>query len=107
MERYFGALLIAAILFLTKDFRPAPSVLAEQTDSPPSVESIQPVTTESRFSEKLEQLMKDEGKSVELFTYAGNDHNISASFNTAIKRSVDFFDKYVKSSTTSSESNET
>ncbi|HLB51821.1 MAG TPA: alpha/beta fold hydrolase [Patescibacteria group bacterium] len=60
-----------------------------------------------RFSEKLEQLMKDEGKSVELFTYAGNDHNISASFNTAIKRSVDFFDKYVKSSTTSSESNET
>src|SRR3989338_11007247 len=55
MERYFGALLIAAILFLTKDFRPAPSVLAEQTDSPPSVESIQPVTTESRFSEKLEE----------------------------------------------------
>src|SRR3990167_7759503 len=49
-----------------------------------------------KFSEKLDQLMKDKGKAVELYTYARNDHNISASFNTAIKRSVDFFDKYVK-----------
>src|SRR3989344_3393829 len=57
-----------------------------------------------KFSEKLDQLMKDKGKAVELYTYAGNDHNISASFNTAIKSSVDFFNKYVKNF---SDSNET
>lgn len=56
MERYLGALLIAAILFLTKDFRPTPSVLAENTDlPPPATETLQPVTTETRFSEKLEE----------------------------------------------------
>lgn len=33
---------------------------------------------------------------VEIFYYEGNDHNISQSFNLAIQRSVDFFDKYLK-----------
>lgn len=54
MERYLGALLIATILFLTKDFRPTPSVSAESTVTP-STENLQPVTTESKFSEKLEE----------------------------------------------------
>src|SRR3989344_1371738 len=48
------------------------------------------------FSETLEKQMKAAGKTVELFTYPGDDHNISANFNTAIQHSIDFFDKYVK-----------
>lgn len=48
------------------------------------------------FSEKLAEQMKAAGKEVELYTYEGNDHNISASFNLAMQRSVEFFDKYLK-----------
>jgi len=49
-----------------------------------------------RFSQTLEGQMKDAGKVVEFFTYSGDDHNLSANFNTAMSRSVDFFDKYLK-----------
>ena len=62
MERYLGALLIAAILFLTKDFRPTPSVLAEITDQPvnqltdQALPASQPIKTQSRFSTKLEEI---------------------------------------------------
>ena len=48
------------------------------------------------FSEKLAQQLKDVGKIVELYTYSGDDHNISANFGTAARRSVEFFDKYLK-----------
>ena len=48
------------------------------------------------FSQTLEKQMKDAGKTVELFTYLGDDHNISASFNSAMQRSIGFFDKYLK-----------
>ncbi len=48
------------------------------------------------FSINLEKEIKAAGKEAELYTYPGNDHNISKSFGTAIKRSVDFFDKHVK-----------
>ena len=48
------------------------------------------------FSAKLEELLKDLGKTVELYTYEGADHNLSAPFNTAMQRSVAFFDKYLK-----------
>ncbi len=48
------------------------------------------------FSEKLEEQMKAAGKQVELYSYAGNDHNISTSFNLAMQRSTEFFDKYLK-----------
>ncbi len=48
------------------------------------------------FSEKLEQQLKDAGKTVELYTYEGDDHNIAANFNIAAERSVEFFDKYLK-----------
>lgn len=56
MERYLGALLITVILFLTKDFRPTPPVLAE-TYTPPfqTLPAAQPITTESRFSIKFEE----------------------------------------------------
>lgn len=80
MERYLGALLIAAILFLTKDFRPTPSVLAEITESPPQIELTQPVTTESRFSEKLEEQVETIPKKIvykdDLETEAGVENII-------------------------------
>ena len=49
-----------------------------------------------RFSEKLNEQMKAAGKTVELFTYVGDDHNIASNFNTAMQRSVAFFDQYLK-----------
>jgi len=48
------------------------------------------------FSEKLVQQMKNIGKEADLFTYSGDDHNLSAYFNSAMQRSVEFFNKYLK-----------
>ncbi len=48
------------------------------------------------FSLKLENLMKNAGKEVELYTYDGDDHNLSKNLFIALKRSNDFFDKYLK-----------
>ncbi len=48
------------------------------------------------FSEDLEIDLKSAGKTVELYTYPGDDHNISLNFNTAAQRSVEFFDRYLK-----------
>lgn len=48
------------------------------------------------FSQKLDEALKNSGKEVEFYTYEGDDHNISANLSTALSRSVDFFDKYVK-----------
>ena len=48
------------------------------------------------FSEQLEKQLLEAGKSVELYTYAGDDHNLSGYFNTVMQRSVAFFDEHVK-----------
>ncbi|MEK7165359.1 MAG: alpha/beta fold hydrolase [Patescibacteria group bacterium] len=48
------------------------------------------------FSQKLELLMKAAGKEVEYHEYEGDDHNLSRSFSTAMKRSVEFYDRYLK-----------
>ncbi len=48
------------------------------------------------FSQKLDQQLKEAGKTVEYYEYSGDDHDITANFNTAIQRSVEFFDRYVK-----------
>jgi len=48
------------------------------------------------FSEKLYDQLKTVGKEAELYTYQGDDHNITANFGTAMQRSVEFFDKYLK-----------
>lgn len=56
------------------------------------------VTVPLLFSEKLDTQMKEAGKVVELYTYPGDDHNITNYFGSAIQRSIDFFDKYIKSS---------
>ncbi|KKR57482.1 MAG: Dipeptidylaminopeptidase/acylaminoacyl-peptidase [Microgenomates group bacterium GW2011_GWC1_40_35] len=49
------------------------------------------------FSESLKAALEAASKTVEYYTYDGADHNISgASFNLAMQRSVEFFDKYLK-----------
>jgi len=49
-----------------------------------------------RFSETLDQELKNAGKDSELYLYSGDDHNISTSFGNAMARSIDFFDKFLK-----------
>lgn len=48
------------------------------------------------FSQTLYQQIKAVGGSVELYTYQGDNHNISSNMRTAMTRSIQFFDKYVK-----------
>ena len=49
------------------------------------------------FSENFNQAFKDEGKEIEFYSYEGADHILSGSaFNPAMKRSVEFFDRYLK-----------
>ncbi len=49
------------------------------------------------FSKNLDEMLMQAGKTVELFTYPGADHNISGnSFGVAIGRSLEFFNKYLK-----------
>lgn len=48
------------------------------------------------FSQKLEEALKKAGKIVEFYTYVGDDHNLSNNLDTALSRSVAFFDKYLK-----------
>lgn len=48
------------------------------------------------FSEKLDKVLQDAQKSVEFYSYSGNDHNLANSFNSAMSRSVTFFDSYLK-----------
>jgi len=48
------------------------------------------------FSQTLKTRMEEVGKPVELYEYEGDNHNISFNFGTAMERSIEFFDKYVK-----------
>jgi dipeptidyl aminopeptidase/acylaminoacyl peptidase len=48
------------------------------------------------FSEALNQAVLDAGGEVELYTYPGDDHNISGYFSLAMQRSIEFFDRTVK-----------
>jgi uncharacterized protein len=49
-------------------------------------------------SQKLYEEMKAAGKPVDLYTYPGDNHNISGNFTTAMQRTIALFDKYVKGS---------
>ena len=51
------------------------------------------------YSETLYQQIQEAGKSVELYTYAGDNHNISNNFGLAMQRSLAFMDRYVKGAT--------
>lgn len=49
------------------------------------------------FAEHLRDTLKQNGKTVEYFTYDGADHNLSSpAFELAMQRSIEFFDKYLK-----------
>lgn len=48
------------------------------------------------FSEDLASDLEGIGKAVEIYIYPNDDHNLSNNFTTAINRSVEFFDKYLK-----------
>lgn len=50
------------------------------------------------FSERLDEAMRKAGKTVELYPYEGDDHNLSGNLGIALQRSVEFFDTYVKGS---------
>ncbi len=49
-------------------------------------------------SQTLYAEMQAAGKPVELYTYPGDNHNISKNFAKAMQRTIAFFDKYVKGS---------
>jgi len=48
------------------------------------------------FSEILYQQLLDAGQTAELYTYPGDDHNLSNAFSVAMTRSIEFFDRYLK-----------
>lgn len=48
------------------------------------------------LSQRLEADLQAAGKEVELNLYEGDDHNLSGNFGTAMRRSVAFFDAWVK-----------
>ncbi len=48
------------------------------------------------FSESLNQAMQAAGKTVELYTYPGDNHNLLNNWGTVMRRTIQFFDKYVK-----------
>jgi dipeptidyl aminopeptidase/acylaminoacyl peptidase len=49
------------------------------------------------FSESLRNDLEKENKSVEFYAYEGADHNLSSPvFESAMQRSVEFFDRYLK-----------
>ncbi|EKE13370.1 MAG: hypothetical protein ACD_13C00022G0011 [uncultured bacterium] len=50
----------------------------------------------SDFSKNLYNKLKAVGKNVEYFEYPGNNHDINQSFTLAMKRTIDFFDLYLK-----------
>ena len=49
-----------------------------------------------QFSQTLATDLQSAGKTVQLYAYPGDDHNISAHFSQAMARSVAFFDRYLK-----------
>lgn len=48
------------------------------------------------FSQRLAQSLRDARRPYELYTYPGNDHNLSQSFSLAMRRSIAYFDRYLK-----------
>lgn len=48
------------------------------------------------FTNSLYKKLKDAGKNVEYFEYPGSNHDINQSFSLAMKRTLDFYDKYLK-----------
>jgi len=52
------------------------------------------------LSESLAARLEEKGLVGELYLYEGDDHNLAGYFGTAMQRSIEFFDRYVKGITT-------
>jgi dipeptidyl aminopeptidase/acylaminoacyl peptidase len=50
----------------------------------------------TRFSQILYDQMQAAGKEAELYLYEGDDHNLSNYFSTAMQRTIEFYDRYLK-----------
>src|SRR6266540_38196 len=48
------------------------------------------------FSEMLYEELQQANRVVEFYTYEGDNHNISSNFSLAMQRSIEFFNKYLK-----------
>lgn len=48
------------------------------------------------FSQTLYQELQAAGKTVEFYTYDGDNHNLSEHFTEAMTRTIEFFDRYLK-----------
>jgi dipeptidyl aminopeptidase/acylaminoacyl peptidase len=48
------------------------------------------------FSELLFDGLEEAGMVVEMYTYEGDNHNISNSFSQAMRRTIEFYDLYLK-----------
>jgi dipeptidyl aminopeptidase/acylaminoacyl peptidase len=48
------------------------------------------------FSESLYSQLQQAGREAELYTYPGDNHNLSNSFSQAMTRTIMFFDRYLK-----------
>jgi uncharacterized protein len=48
------------------------------------------------FSENLYDQLQQAGKTAEYYAYEGDDHNLSGYFSQAMRRTIDFFDQFLK-----------
>lgn len=48
-----------------------------------------------KWSDELNQLLKEKGVEVSYYTYSGSDHNLMPAWNTVVQRNIDFFKKYL------------
>jgi uncharacterized protein len=48
------------------------------------------------FSQILYDELMQANRVAELYTYDGDNHNISDNFSLAMQRTIEFFDKYLK-----------
>lgn len=53
-------------------------------------------TVPVEYSETLYEQVLEAGRPAELYLYEGDNHNLFANFWTAMGRSIEFFDTYVK-----------
>ena len=58
-----------------------------------TTDEMVPVAWAETLAQELEEV---DHQPYELYTYPGDNHNISANFGIAMQRTVAFFDQYVK-----------
>lgn len=76
----------------------SPIYFVEEVSGPIQIHhGLSDETVPWQFSESLYNALTQVEKEVEYYTYEGGDHNLSgSSFSPAMRRSVEFFDKYLK-----------